>query len=161
MNTSIIRSSGLVAMAALMTIASIDQADGQTTVTTTTTVGASPAVVGYAAERRGLFGLRTSYRPIVANVPVQKTVTVRQQTPVYVAPVAVQRPVVAPPTPLPTPVVVQRPVVVPPPTVVVPTTRVVPLTPVVPVVPVQASYLAPAPPVAVPVTTYYAPYYRY
>lgn len=83
MKVSITRAACAVAIAACITSLTSDSADGQVTVTTVQTN--APAVIGYQAERRGLFGLRTSYRPIMGTVPVQKTVTV-QQVPAYVPP---------------------------------------------------------------------------
>lgn len=142
MRTSITRTACAVAIAACATLASSDDACGQVTVTTVQT--SAPAVIGYVPERRGLFGLRTAYRPIVGAVPVQKTVTVQQ------APVAVQRP----PVYVPTPVTVQRPpVYVPTPAPVYAPAPVYVPAPVVPV----TTYLAPVTPV--PVTTYYTPLY--
>ena len=133
MKMSIVRATGTLAIAAFATWFSSESACGQVTVTTVQT--SAPAVVGYAAQPVGLFGLRTSYQPIVANVPVKKTVTV-QQSPAYVPrPVAVQRVYV------PAPVTVQRAYVPAPVTVPVPT------------------YLAPVPPTPIPVTTYYTPVY--
>ena len=81
MRMSITRAVCTVAIAACVTLAVSNNACGQVTVTTVQS--SAPAVIGYAAERRGLFGLWTTYRPIVGTVPVVKTVTV-QQTPVYV-----------------------------------------------------------------------------
>ena len=136
MKMSILRVFGTLAIAALGSCISSESVYGQVTVTTVQT--SAPAVVGYAARPAGLFGFRTAYDPVVANVPVKKTVTV-QQTPVYVAPpVTVQR--------LPSPVTVQRAYV--PPTYVAPPVAV-PVT----------TYLAPVPPAPVPVTSYYTPYY--
>lgn len=133
------RASITLAIAGFISFGISDSASGQTTVTTVQTN--APAVIGYTAQPYGLFGLRTSYQPIVANVPVQKTVTV-QQTPAYVPqPVTVQRPYVPPATYVAPPVYVPPATYVPAP-VVVPTT-----------------YLAPVPPTPVPVTTYYTPYY--
>ena len=83
MKVSITRAACAVAIAACITSLTSDSADGQVTVTTVQTN--APAVIGYQAERRGLFGLRTSYRPIVGTVPVQRTVAV-QQVPAYVSP---------------------------------------------------------------------------
>ena len=121
-----------LALAACFAVVMSDRAVSQTTVTTFRSN--EQAVIGYARERRGLFGLRTSYRPIVGRVPVEKTITVRH-SPAYVAPVAVQ------PVPVavqPAPVVVTRPVAVP-----------VPAT----------TYLAPVSPTPIPVTTYHTPWY--
>jgi hypothetical protein len=103
---------------------------------------AQPAVVGYSAQRRGLFGRRVVYRPVVAPVAA-------------VAPVAVARPVIAapvtsnyaPPVAAPVTSYYAPPVAVAPPVVAAPVT----------------SYYAPPVPVAAPVTTYRAPirtYYR-
>jgi hypothetical protein len=119
-----------------------------------------PAVVGYSAERRGLFGRRIVYRPIVAPVA-----TVAVARPVIAAPtVAVARPVLAAPT-----VTVARPVWSAPtyavarpvwsaPTYAVarpvwsaPTVTVA--RPVVSAAPIAVGY----PPVVQPVTSYYAP----
>jgi hypothetical protein len=83
MKMSITRAAFTVVISACITSLASDHADGQATVTTVQTN--EPVVIGYQAERRGLFGLRTSYRPIVGTVPVQKTVTV-QQVPAYVPP---------------------------------------------------------------------------
>lgn len=127
MKTNIIRTMGTLAIVALVTSIQSESASAQVTVTTVQT--STPAVVGYAARPVGLFGRRTRYDPIVANVPVQKTVTVRQ-TPVYVPqPVTVQRTYVAPPTY------------------------------VAPVAAPTTVYLAPTPPTPIPVTTYYTPVY--
>jgi hypothetical protein len=94
----------------------------------------APAVVGYTAQRRGLFGRRIVYRPIVA--------------PVAVAPVAVARPVVT----------AYRPAVA---SYYAPAAPVV-TSYYAPVVrsyyaPVVRSYYAPAAPVVVPVRTYRVP----
>lgn len=112
------------------------RAQGQVTVTTVQT--SAPAVIGYAEERRGLFGLWTTYRPIVGTVPVQKTVTVRQTQP-YVPPAYVSPVYVAP--------VYGAPVYVAPTYVPAPTPA-----------PVTA-YLAPVPPSPIPVNNYYSPLY--
>jgi len=45
----------------------------------------TPAVVGYAAERRGLFGRRVVFRPVVGQVPIAPVVTVAQ--PIFTAPI--------------------------------------------------------------------------
>jgi hypothetical protein len=133
MKKSIMRASGTLAITAFVICFSSESACGQVTVTTVQT--SAPAVVGYAARPYGLFGLRTAYQPIVANVPVQRTVTV-QRTPAYVPqPVTVQRAYV------PAPVAVQR--------VYVPAPVAVP----------APIYLAPIPPTPIPVTTYYTPLY--
>ena len=56
----------------------------------------APAVVGYTAERRGLFGRRVVYRPIVAPVAAAPVVTAAR--PVLAAPVTMNYPpAVAPP----------------------------------------------------------------
>ena len=91
----------------------------------------TPAVVGYAAERAGLFGLRTRIRPIVAPY----------STPVAVMSAPVQ------------PVTVLRPASIVRPVAVRPVTVVVPRRPVAQVVarPVVPAYYVPAPAVA-PVT---------
>jgi hypothetical protein len=92
MRMSITRAVFTVAIASCVSLIGSNDACGQYAVTTVQS--SAPAVIGYTAERRGLFGLRTAYRPIVGTVPVQKTVIV-QQRPVYVpAPVYVQRPAV-------------------------------------------------------------------
>lgn len=93
----------------------------------------SPVVVGYSAQRRGLFGRRVVYRPVVTApyaVPV---------APVVGTPVVAARPVTVVPS-----VTVARPVVVAPAPVAVPvmTYRV----PTVPIVPVQ-TYRLPVTPV--------------
>ena len=99
----------------------------------------APAVVGYTAQRRGLFGRRVVYRPVVAPVAV---------APVAVeAPVTVARPVVS------APITVARPVIAAP----VVTSYYAPAAPVVrsyyaPPAPVVRSYYAP--PVVVPVQSY-------
>jgi hypothetical protein len=131
MKMSIMRLSGTLAIAALATWLSSESVYGQVTVTTVQS--SAPAVIGYAAQPRGLFGWRTSYQPIVANVPVQKTVTV-QQVPAYVPqPVTVQRVYVPAPvqqTYVPAPITYRAP-----------------------------TYLAPLPPTPIPVTSYYTPVY--
>ncbi len=91
----------------------------------------SPAVVGYTAERRGLLGLRTVYRPVVTAplaVPVAPAIPV---APAYAA-----RPVLV----APNSVMAAKPVVIVPPPVT--TYRV----PVVPVAPMQ-TYRIPVTPV--------------
>ena len=98
----------------------------------TTFVPAAP-VVGFVPERRGLFGLRTVYRPVV-GFPAA-------------APVTVARPVI-----VSRPVTVARPVIVTQPV----TTYYAPAAP-------TTTYYAPAAPTttyyapAAPTTTYYAP----
>lgn len=117
-----------VAIAVFAMLVSSGRVYGQYTVTTVQT--REPAVIGYAAERAGLFGFQTAYRPIVGTVPVTKTVIV-QQRPAYVAPTYVAPTYVAPAYSFPA------------------------YTPA----PVSA-YLAPFPPAPVPVTSYYTPIYR-
>lgn len=98
----------------------------------------APAVVGYTAQRRGLFGRRIVYRPIVAPVAV---------APVAVAaPVTVARPVVT----------AYRPAVVPVASYYAPPAPVV-TSYYAPAAPVVRSYYAPAAPVVVPVRTYRVP----
>ena len=93
---------------------------------------AVPAVVGYTAERRGLFGWRVVYRPVVA--PVAAAVPVAGVAPT----VTVARPVVT----VARPVVTQRVVVGYAP----------------PAVPVTSFYAPPvAVPVPAPITTYRVP----
>ena len=58
---------GAVAVAALVVMPS--SAHAQYPVAVTPVQPVVPAVVGYTAERRGLFGWRTDYRPVVAGVP--------------------------------------------------------------------------------------------
>ena len=97
----------------------------------------APAVVGYAPERRGLFGQRVVYRPVVGAVTAA--------VPVPVAPVTVARPVIVGRPALPVavapapvtayyapaaPVGVPAPIAVPAPV----TTYRVPITPLVPVI---------------------------
>ena len=139
MKMSIIRAMGTLAIAAFATCFSSENACAQVTVTTVQTT--APAVIGYAAQPRGLFGLRTSYQPIVANVPAQKTVTVRQIPAYAPRPVVVPQPVAVQRVYVPAPVTVQRAYVPAPVAVPVPT------------------YLAPVPRAPVPVTTYYTPVY--
>ena len=97
----------------------------------------APAVVGYAAQRRGLFGRRVVYRPVVAPVPVAAVPVapvVTAARPVIAAPVTVgYAPAVAPVTVRYAPVTVQYAPAV--------------------VAPVAAYRIAPAPIVA-PVRTY-------
>ena len=112
------------AVVALFSMMSADRAEAQYPVVVQPV---APAVVGYAAERRGLFGLRRVYRPIVA--------------PVATAPVAVE-----------TPVAVARPVVTTYRPAVAPVTSYY-----APAAPVVRSYYAPVAPVAVPVRTYRVP----
>ncbi len=93
---------------------------------------AVPAVVGYTAERRGLFGWRVVYRPVVA--PVAAAVPVAGVAPT----VTVARPVVT----VARPVVTQRVVVGYAP----------------PAVPVTSFYAPPVGvPVPAPITTYRVP----
>ena len=62
----------------------------------------APAVVGYTAERRGLFGRRIVYRPVVApafGTPVvvaAPPMTVAQSITMVPAPMAAARPVLQP-----------------------------------------------------------------
>ncbi len=147
MKMGMVKTAYTLALAACFALVNSDCAVGQTTVTTVRSD--QSAVIGYVRERRGLFGLRTSYRPIVGRVPVQKTVTV-QHSPTYVA-----APVVVKPVPVavrPVPVAVQ-----PVPVAVQPTPVVV--TKPVPVAVPTTTYLAPAPPTPIPVTTYHTPWY--
>ncbi len=66
-------------------------------------VGVQPAVVGYAPVRRGLFGRRIVYRPVVAPVvaplvaPIIAPVPVAVAPPVFVAPVVPVSAYYAPP----------------------------------------------------------------
>ncbi len=100
---------------------------------------AVPAVVGYTAERRGLFGWRVVYRPVVA--PVAAAVPVAGVAPT----VTVARPVVTVARPV---VTVARPVV---------TQRVV-VGYAPPAVPVTSFYAPPVGvPVPAPITTYRVP----
>ncbi|MDF1841248.1 MAG: hypothetical protein P1U77_07425 [Rubripirellula sp.] len=114
-------------------------ADAQYPVAVVPVQTVSPVVVGYSAQRRGLFGRRVVYRPVVSApyaVPVAPVVG----TPVVAArPVVTARPVAVVPS-----VTVARPVVVAPAPVAVPvmTYRV----PTVPIVPVQ-TYRLPVTPV--------------
>ncbi len=55
-----------------------------------------PAVVGYTAERRGLFGQRVVFRPVVANVPAAPAVAVEPAVTVARPVVTVARPAVEP-----------------------------------------------------------------
>ena len=108
-------------------------ADAQYPVAVVPVQTVSPVVVGYSAQRRGLFGRRVVYRPVVSApyaVPV---------APVVGTPVVAARPVTVVPS-----VTVARPVVVAPAPVAVPvmTYRV----PTVPIVPVQ-TYRLPVTPV--------------
>ncbi len=124
----------ILAVAFALTALTPERAEAQYPVAVPVVQPVVPAVVGYSAERRGLFGLRVVYRPVVAPVAA---------APVAVAPtVSVARPVVtvAPST-------VARPVV----TVARPVVTVA--RPVVSVAPVATYY---APPV-IPVTTYRYP----
>ena len=101
-----------------------------------------PAVVSYVSERRGLFGRRVVYRPIVT--PVARAVPA-----VTSYPVAVSRPVVvAPPVAVATPLVVRYPP---------PTPRVSRYYTPMPPAPV----LVPLRPYQIPVTTYYVPVVGY
>lgn len=84
----------------------------------------APAVVGYTAERRGLFGRRTVYRPVLGPSVVQPVAvvapveTIAPATAITAAPITAARPVVqatvyqAPP--VAAPVVVGRPVITAP-----------------------------------------------
>lgn len=94
----------------------------------------APTVIGYTAERRGLFGQRTAFRPVIA--PAVSTVPV---VPMAQPVVSVARPVVGLATP---PVTVARPVV--------------PIAPQAVAAPV-AAYYAPAAPVVVPTRAYRIP----
>jgi hypothetical protein len=107
---------------------------------------AAPAVVGYTAERRGLFGRRVVFRPVVAPVATAVPVTTVAPT------VAVARPVVTVARPA---VTVARPVVTAAPTVVSQRVVVGYAPPPVPV----TSFFAPpvSVPVAPPVTTFRVP----
>jgi hypothetical protein len=71
---------------ALFSANSADRAEAQSPVVVQPV---APVVVGYAAERRGLFGLRRVYRPIVAPAVA---------APVVAAPITVARPVITPVT---------------------------------------------------------------
>ena len=63
-----------------------------------------PAVVGYTAERRGLLGLRTVYRPVLGPVVAQPVAvispveTFTQTTAIAPAPLTAARPVLSAPT---------------------------------------------------------------
>ena len=123
---TITRSSTLGIFALVLTFAFQSDASAQYPVAVQPAV---PAVVGYAAQRRGLFGRRVVYRPVVAPIPV---------APVPVAPVVtVARPVVAAPV-----TVGYAPAVAPV------TVRYAPV-----VAPVAAYRIAPAP-ILPPVQTY-------
>lgn len=100
---------------------------------------AVPTVVGYTAERRGLFGQRVVFRPVVAPVATAVPVTTFAPTVTVARPVVtVARPVVT----VPTPVVSQR--------------VVVGFAP--PAAPVTSFFAPPvAVPVAAPVTTFRVP----
>ncbi|TWU34304.1 hypothetical protein [Novipirellula artificiosorum] len=104
----------------------------------------APAVVGYVPERRGLFGWRTTYRPVIAPVSVAAPV-------VTARPVVVARPAIASPpvtvryAPMPAPVTSYYA----PPSVAAPVrSYYAPPTVVAPV----RSYYAPPAPVLVPLT---------
>ena len=82
----------------------------------------APAIVGYTAERRGLFGRRTVYRPVLGPSVAQPIAvaapveTITQATaigpaPIAAAPIAAARPVVEAPMVYPSPVM-SAPVVV-------------------------------------------------
>ena len=122
----------VAAVAVAGAIAFQSDAQAQVPIAVTTVQPVVPAVVGYTAERRGLFGRRVVYRPVVAPVgaavPVASTVTVARPV------VTVARPVVTVARP-----VVPAPIIAPP--------------------PVAAYYPPVAVPVAVPapVTTYRVP----
>jgi hypothetical protein len=120
----------------------------------------APAVVGYTAERRGLFGRRVVYRPVLAPVaaavPVAPVVTAAR--PVFAAPVTVNyAPAVAPVTVRYAPAAVRYAPAVAPvtvryaPTVAPVTVRYAPA-----VAPVAAYRVAPAPIVA-PIRRYRVP----
>ena len=63
----------------------------------------APAIVGYTAERRGLFGRRTVYRPVLGPSVAQPIAvaapveTITQATAIAPAPIAAARPVVEAP----------------------------------------------------------------
>ncbi len=81
-------------IALLMTLAVQNDANAQYPVAVQPV---APAVVGYTAERRGLFGRRVVYRPIVAPVAAAPVVTAAR--PVLAAPVTMNyAPEVAPVT---------------------------------------------------------------
>ena len=106
----------------------------------------APVVVGYTAERRGLFGRRVVYRPVVSAPVVAAPVVT---TPVVASPVVSAR-VTVPVAPVAAvaPVTVARPVVVAQPSIAVPvTTYRVPTVPVVPA-PIQ-TYRVPIAPLYV------------
>ena len=132
---------GMIAVGGLIALAG--EAQGQVPVAVTTVQPVVPGVVGYLPERRGLFGQRIVYRPVVAPTVAAPAVTVTQPLAVSQS-VAVARPVttVAQPLAVAPTVTVARPVIA------------------APVVPVR-SFFAPAAPVAVPVTTYRIPVTTY
>lgn len=102
-----------------------NQAQAQYPTAVTTTTVQAPRMVGYQAEPYGLFGLRTSWRPVYTP-PTTVTVT-RPAVPVA-APTAVyySAPVLTPaPVALPTPVYYSAPAPVALPTVTLPTTTTV------------------------------------
>ena len=140
---------GLLAVAVML----VDQRDAEAQYPYTINAGATyvapvqayaPAVVGYTAERRGLFGRRTLYRPVLgpavaqpvsvvapvetvtqatsrATVPITSARPVLQASAVYQAPVAAATQVVSPSVVNSGPVVVGRPVIsVPAPVVISP-----------------------------------------
>lgn len=81
----------LVAVVTVASLAVQGDAHAQYPVSVTTVQPVVPtAVVGYTAERRGLFGWRVVYRPIVAPVaaPVPVTTTVSVARPVISAPLS-------------------------------------------------------------------------
>ncbi len=81
---------GAVAVAAFAAVPS--QAQAQYPIAVTQVQPVVPAVVGYTAERRGLFGWRVVYRPVVAGVAAP---VVTSAVPVTMAqPVVSQRVVV-------------------------------------------------------------------
>ncbi len=123
-------------IASCVTLASQRRVSAQSAVV----VAEVPSVVGYTAERRGLFGRRIVYRPVVtpvaATVPVAPTVAVARPV-ISTAGVAVDY------APMAAPV----------------TSYYAPSAPVVtryyaPSAPVVTRYYAPAQPVVVPVRSY-------
>ena len=120
---------------------------------------AVPAVVGFSAERRGLFGRRVVFRPVVAPVSTAVPVTTFAPAVTVARPVVtMSRPVVTMSRPVVTmsqPVVMARPVV----TVARPVvTQRVAVGFAPPAVPVTSFFAPPVGvPIAAPVTTFRVP----